>query len=201
MGIRRQSVAIVGHGPSLENGEHGTQIDIHDLVVRMIECIWQRESPIDYGDKYNYGIYSVTQFNSRSHQNPGWMPDRAYWCYVPRSKKPTSEGHFLGKLNITIGKLIERHRSGGPHFSRGTAAAIISIIMYNAEYLTLFGFDMMVLGYNMKDEERHPKTLREFRGSNVGKAGKHNWVKERETILRVAEEHGTVVIFAPEINE
>jgi len=203
LGTYRPSIAIVGHGPSLIGAGMGPRIDNHDLVIRMAECDWQRKLGKDYGRKYDYGIDSINQITCLHHQNPNWKPKYLYWLYSPKSNSNIIKSTVYGEKAIIVGFHIEQYRRESRCFTRGTAAAIISIILYEAAYLTLFGFDMVLLGSAMEPEKRHPIELRKFRENKLqakdrSTAGKHDWINERQTILNVAEEHGTVVIFAPE---
>lgn len=115
-------IALVLSGSSAIGKGLGTEIDSHDLVIRMMDCEWQDNHPEDYGSKYDYGIlpgpWSIENTTKRIVKQPtqGWLlyyleyqkrkrvfPAKIYDKIVLEALSRISKSHFTEKVVPTRG--------------------------------------------------------------------------------------------------
>lgn len=156
-------IAVIGHGRSPEGKKWGCKIDSCTLVVRMWDWIpWQ--SAEDYGVRYDYGLFVVT--------NKGLMDFYRYNKQDPRISwlgymgKPTKLKVPENTQCLHMDAWLTQARSmgavgdnGNLTLTRGTAAALWSI--ERASYartsdirrVLLVGFDNVKAGIHKPIEE------------------------------------------------
>ena len=175
----RQSVCIVGHGPSLQGRSLGVEIDKYDIVIRMINCAWQDK--VDYGTKHDISIHCPTQPQFKDDPQ---MPDFGYFIYYP-----TGWDKHLLVPNVTFRRkpsfgddawLAELHGEEKP-FSRGAAAALLATRFFYVGTLCFAGTVKLCSDLNEKYPDHHPSLL-ELSHPYKGRTDTHNWENEARTL-------------------
>ena len=150
------TAVVIGHGRSPEGSYWGSRIDSCQTVVRMWDWTWQ--NPVDYGEKYDYGLFVLTPKGLRifTDFNRG-TPSRGWLAYFG---KPTS-----GVLpNGVRTEIVDTTRwcdicrgmggaglTGSLTLTRGCAAAAWAIEHYKR--VVLVGFDNVRCGVNRPIEQ------------------------------------------------
>lgn len=169
-----KSVCVVGHGPSMVGKGLGEVIDKHNVVIRMVEWGWQ--NPIDYGDKYNIGIYCQGPSKEMIGKEPK-LPSQAYWKYLVNGN--------TGKDHLDITNSVNLRSNLKRKISRGTAAFICAYDLLESKQITLAGFDAVRQGqYN---EDHHPEQFKNYMGNRGVRTNTHDWRGEMILIMKMVD--------------
>ncbi len=71
-------VCMVGHGPSLQQGRRGKEIDDHDKVVRQKRSKPLLKFPKQYGSRTDYACYSWKLVQIEEID----LPAREFWAFI-----------------------------------------------------------------------------------------------------------------------
>lgn len=207
-------VAIIGHGRSPEDKAWGTMINGCDVVVRMWDWTWQQYN--DYGDKYDYGLFTISPadipvFWQRKGRPPafGWLG----YNLVPFSCKLP-----MRTTKIDQARWIEfARRLGGAsttetlHLTRGTVAACWAIENLDASSIVLVGFDNVYAGVHLPWQDAFSPEYSEvyFGHKSINRSKKypadqrqsvtHDMAIERPLLLNRAKLFGVELQFAQDV--
>ena len=179
-------ICIVGHGPSLEDANKGSEIDSYDKVVRLKGSNTVLGTD-DFGSKVDVLVASTeimgTFFN---------MDATEYWAYP--KKGHYDHGTFLRVIEelekpimLPIGlcnhwnNFFRRMGAHHPNVSTGMAAIIMAVYRWSPKEIRLAGFDTLM--DPTIEFSKHPEIPRS--GKNK-KFPNHDWGKENE-LLKVFE--------------
>jgi len=195
------SVAIIGHGSSIEGRGYGKFIDSNDIVIRMAECDWQNHT--DYGIKYDIGVFAEGPSKSWA-ENSQRIPKLEYW-YYRMDKNIRNEEDVMSKfkdrqtreLRNSVWQYV-KHLKPGFHFSRGTAAVISAAKLYHPVEISLFGFDSVINGTNEKTgSKHHPDLLTQYLPSDYHlprNGNTHDWESEKNLMQTLSSTKAVAIL-------
>lgn len=151
------TTVVIGHGRSPEGRWWGNKIDSCQTVIRMWDWLWQDE--IDYGSKYDFGLFVLTPKGlSIFNQHNKMYPRRAWLAYFG---KPTTGSLPNGApvLMVDTTSWCEQAMqmggcglTGRLTLTRGCAAAAWAIANQKGP-VVLVGFDNVRYGINRPIEQ------------------------------------------------
>jgi hypothetical protein len=180
-------IAIVGHGPSPMGKKLGSEIDSHDVVVRLKNC-----APLigteDYGNRTDALCLSTEVVGLCNKVMSG-----LYWLYPKKGDfdiGPVMDtirrtgALFMIAQNLTDywNDIFRKSGAHHPNVSTGLAAIIMAAHYYEPQQITLIGFDTLL---NPKEpflrNDASPRT-------GVGVIT-HDWQKENELLYTLADQY------------
>lgn len=208
--------AIIGHGRSPEGGGYGSKIDACQTVVRMWD--WQWQNPLDYGEKYDYGLFVLTPRGLRifTEHNTG-KPSCSWLAYFG---KPTagvlpqpSEVVDTSPWCQIAQQMGGAGLSGRFTLTRGCAAACWAITQAKGKekQVVLVGFDNVKCGINRPIElsfhpnywasynARFEKKIEKAYPIGGAKTMTHDMAVELPLMRMLSEQYGVELVFANDI--
>ncbi len=190
--MKKITVCIVGHGPSLKGAEKGNLIDSHDKIVRLkgAKHVLGTE---DYGNKVTSVCASTeimgTFFGIDAQEFWAYPKNGSFNGYgainvISRLERPVMIPlYFCNEWNQRFRDLGAKH----PNVSTGTAAILISIKRWVPKRILLAGFDTLL--DPSIEFDRNPAIPR----SGHGPYPNHDWEKELELIRILEKEYGVKI--------
>lgn len=213
--VEVMTTVVIGHGRSPEDRHWGSKIDSCKKVVRMWD--WQWQNPIDYGNKYDYGLFVLTpkglQVFTRHNQE---TPARAWLAYFG---KPTSgllpNGVPVEIVDTTPWVEIAQAMggvgiSGRLTLTRGCVAAAWAIANEPSR-VVLVGFDNVHCGINRPVEQsfcpeywnlylsRFKPDTEKVYPIGSAKTATHDMAVELPLLKQLAENYRVELVFAQDI--
>lgn len=193
-----REVLIIGHGPSIQGGNHGRMIDGHETVVRFGDS-FMYQNPRDHGTKADYVITGDQRVadilirwnlhNERAREvwvygRPGFREESVIHQrlkgFSPYVCKETDA--WLEKFKAMGARGYCSKRCSDPHFSTGLAAIIVSAERLKAEVIKLLGFDALLSG----------ESSDYWSGTNRGTTiqAQHDFAAEKKLLDEVQDHYG-----------
>lgn len=202
------SVAVIGHGRSPEGKGWGRKID-ECVVIRMWDWHWQ--APQDYGERYDYGVFSILPVSSMAFDKAAKRTPDVGWLGYARGQQI---GGIPGNTTIIDQRFRDIAKKYAPgvfplNLTRGCAAAAWALDCNAWDEVILVGFDNVRAGICLAVEEAFaPDYLEHYdatypqwrRGGwyspGQSRCGSHFMGAEAPMLAEVAEESGTKLSFA-----
>jgi hypothetical protein len=205
------TVAIVGHGASVEGAGLGAAIDEADLVLRMHDCWWQ-DNAEDWGCRWTHGVLPGPWKGAWERTRKG-APESRWWCYRLNGEAcpEVLAGVQVRAFDLAWTKAqLLRPGMARAAPTRGLAAALMAMVAAQGSLtpqalrLRLVGFDRMRSGandgvpYTRVQADAVPAIAVENAAPPVGCInGPHHFAAERALLLSEAERYGTRLEFLP----
>lgn len=201
------SIAIIGHGPSMINSNFGNLIDSYSTVIRqkLVSRDLVAYSSADFGTKTNIvcGSYTIKEALF-------WHPSAKVWVFIDSRHKNlsfTDESTRYTLLKDTCNEWNEIYRSlrtdnyikdirmttyatssdlGHNHMSCGTHTIIYACEILKPKEITLFGFD------NVKNGSF---TWSMTRGESWKQYPDHRWDIENKLLSLIQDKYSVEFIF------
>lgn len=187
-------ICIVGHGNSSIGKKLGSDIDAHDVVIRLKNC----EKLIgteDYGNKVTVQVYST-----ETTHIAGNIKADLYWLYPKNCDYDDATiGSLFRKLNSPVWLPLDLTRfwlekfldmgASHPSTSIGTAAFFMAAHFFQPEQITLVGFDTVLSGIGDGQQNRNKVVPRTGTGIIP-----HDWKKEGELLKVVADSYELSIV-------
>lgn len=200
------NVAIVGHGPSMLEAQHGPAINAHDKVVRLKRCSETLDAPLRFGSRTDFVCGSYTIAMQLCRDMPGYL----YWVFLDSRHGNATAAEVLNTSEYVPAMILpvlcaiwnRRYREmrepypcpegvksfgdplGHPHMSAGLHAILYAGWILRPEKITLYGFD------NVREGRF---TWSVTRGREWDRYPDHNWPTEHRMVPMIAEKFGVEI--------